>query len=171
MGALPDEVTKNLSNNIMQETSEAMKRSGITVDYLISLLKKELNAKVTKIQKFKGKVDVYPESAGKKAGKPILAPGVHVIAQGKKFEQERVKGEDRTVYDDGDTVVAINEISWDIRQKARIDAQKLLDMYPVETKRIEFDEATLNAILTGLPTGFSEAVRAELSRIISSKRD
>ena len=46
---------------------------------------------------------------------------------------------------------------------------KTLNMF-TETRRIEFDEATLNAILSGLPAGLGEAVRAELSRIISSKR-
>lgn len=46
---------------------------------------------------------------------------------------------------------------------------KTLNMF-TETRRIEFDEATLNAILSGLPAGLGEAVRAELSRIVSSKR-
>jgi phage terminase small subunit len=46
---------------------------------------------------------------------------------------------------------------------------KAINMF-AETRRIEFDEATLNAILAGLPSGFGEAVRAELSRIISEKR-
>lgn len=47
---------------------------------------------------------------------------------------------------------------------------KTLNMF-TETRRIEFDEGTLNAILAGLPAGISEAVRAELGRLISSKRD
>ena len=40
-----------------------------------------------------------------------------------------------------------------------------------EITTIQFDEDTLNAILTGLPAGIGEAVRAELGKLVSKKRD
>ena len=164
MGALPDSVTKEISATIMSETRQAMERHKINADSLIRALKRELKAKVSKTLKFKGKVEIDKET-----GKPILAKGMRILAQGEK--REISGGEDHVAYDDGDTVVGWEEIAWEIQQKARMDAQKLLEMYPVEKKHIQFDEATLNAILTGLPAGVGEAVRAELSGIISKKRD
>jgi hypothetical protein len=165
MAVSVDELNRSTSVNV----TTALEGEGITVKKLAQLLRKELKAKTSKTIKFKGKVERYADDAGKKAGKPILAVGVHVLAQGEKREYAK-SGEDTVPYDDGDTVITWGEVAWDIRQKARMDAQKLLALYPVETKKITFDEETLNAILRGLPAGIGEAVRAELSRIISEKR-
>jgi hypothetical protein len=62
-------------------------------------------------------------------------------------------------------------IAHGIRLKAVEVAAKLLDMEPPEKKEIMFDEETFNAILSGLPAGIGEAVRAELVKAISNKRD
>lgn len=161
-----DELNRSTSINV----PAVLDAEGITPQKLAKLLKQELKAKTSKTIKFKGKVERYGKKAGKKAGKPILAAGVHVLAQGEKRETAK-DGDIRIPYDDGDTVITWGEVAWDIRQKARMDAQKLLALYPIETKKITFDEETLNAILRGLPAGIGEAVRAELSRIISEKRD
>ena len=161
-----DELNRSTSINV----PAVLDAEGITPRKLAKLLRQELKAKTSKTIKFKGKVERYAEDAGKKAGKPILAAGVHVLAQGEKRETAK-DGDNLVIYDDGDTVITWGEIAWDIRQKARMDAQKLLALYPIETKKIQFDEETLNAILRGLPAGIGEAVRAELSRIVSEKRD
>ena len=56
----------------------------------------------------------------------------------------------------------------------RLEAAKigitLHDMEPVKTKRIEFDETTLNAILQGLPAGIGGLVRAALLEAVSDNK-
>jgi len=70
-----------------------------------------------------------------------------------------------------ETILGIDFIDTRLRFDAAKEWASLLDLYPDEKHKISFDEETLSAILTGLPTGIAEAVRTELSRIISSKRD
>lgn len=168
--ALSEKDATEIRDSIFAATAAALDAEGLDASLCAKKLKREINAKTTKIVKFKGKVSRFPESAGKKAGKPDLPTGVKIIAEGVKNEIAG-KGENAVAFDDGDTVIAITEIAWDVEQRARMDLQKLLAMYPVETKRIEFDEATLNAILGALPAGIREAVVAELAATLSEKRD
>jgi hypothetical protein len=73
---------------------------------------------------------------------------------------------------DGEKIWKDSHVEYELYDK--MDALKYLCKLrgeEIDLKRITFDEATLNAILTGLPSGVGEAVRAELSRIVSGKRD
>lgn len=167
--ALSEQDAIEIRDSIFAATAAALAAEGLNASLCAKKLTQELNAKITKIVKLKGKVSRFPESAGKKAGRPDLPTGVKIIAEGVKKEIAG-KGENAVQFDDGDTVIAINERDWTIQQRARMDLQKLLDMYPVETKRIEFDRTTLNAILRGLPAGMGDTVRAALIEAVSDDK-
>lgn len=113
-----DEIRESLGNPL----HDALSKEGISLQYLVQKLKRELNAKVTKTQKIKGKVGKDPE------GKPKLMRGMRVLAEGDKLETDKAG----TAYDDGDSILAWDEIAWDVRQKARMDAHKLRGDYPAD---------------------------------------
>ena len=77
--------------------------NGIDIDVLVKQLKDELSAHETKTLKLKGAVQ-----DGLREGWTIIA----------ETEEE--------------TVIQWHEINWKVRQSARIDAQKLLGLYPAE---------------------------------------
>jgi len=159
-------VGKEIEASRPRSVADALAKQRIDMDSLAGDLKQELKAKETKIIAFDG---IY-----KDLSEIILmaAAGGTTNETLKSIKRLAAKGSVRILGASGEkTLVAIDMVNWGVRQKARMDAQKLLDMYPVETKKIQLDEGTLSAILTGLPPGLSEAVRAELSRIVSEKRD
>ena len=142
--------------------TDALSKHGITLDELARRLRRDLDRKETKILKVKGAVFDWAEylerEAARMQGKDQSAPAAE-----KPYRVLASSAEE--------TVIAIDVDSVGTQVEAREDAQKLLDMYPVETKKIQLDEGTLSAILNGLPAGVGEAVRAELGRIVSEKRD
>ncbi len=83
----------------------AFEKEGITPEYLAKKLKKELNAK--KIETFKGTV-------------------VNVVPSDDPDEPDMIES-DEVIY-------SKPMVAWDVRQKARQDAHKLLNHYPPEKR-------------------------------------
>ena len=157
---------EELNGSTTINVRQVLETQGITAVSLARDLKHELRAKETKIISIDGRYanleDIIMVAAAEGVNDESL----------KKIKRIAKTGAVRILGASGEkTLVAVDMVNWGTRQKARMDAQKLMDMYPVETKKIQFDEATLNAILAGLPAGVGEAVRAELGRIVSGKRD
>lgn len=117
---LPD--TKAIQQEVFAETRQALDNAGLSLEYLIKKLKKELSAKTTKTQKVKG-------------GPNKLPTGVRVITTTGIIEY--ISGEDGTerVYSNGDSLIQWDEAALDIRQRARIDAHKLRGDYPAEVHK------------------------------------
>ena len=156
-----DELNKQTSINVR----EVLESQGISAETLARGLKRELKAQETKIISIDGRYHSLEEII-------MTAAAEGVNDESLKKIRRLLKGPARVLGASGEkTLVAVDMVNWGTRQKARMDAQKLLDMYPVEKKQIQLDEGTLSAILNGLPAGVGEAVRAELGRIVSEKRD
>lgn len=94
-----------------------LEKHGITDDTLAIQLKAELKAKVTRTIKIKGAVST-----------DNLTKGHRIIATSGVIYHNK-DGDD---YGDGDTVISYNEIDWNTRQKARMDAHALRGDYPAE---------------------------------------
>lgn len=159
-------VGKAIEENRAKSVAEALAKRRIDMDSLAGDLSRELKAKETKIIAFDG---IYRDLS-----EIILmsAAGGTTDETLKGIKRLAAKGAVRILGASGEkTLVAIDMVNWGVRQKARMDAQKLLDMYPVETKKIQYDEVTLNAILNSLPDGLRESVRAGLIAAVSQERD
>ena len=89
---------------------------GITAELLAAKLKAELEAETSRRMKLRGRVN-----------KDALEKGSSVVA-------EAVDGNEI------ESVVEWQEINWGTRQRARIDAQKLLDLYPAERHRVDVNK-------------------------------
>jgi hypothetical protein len=103
---------EQLIQDLLHPHIEALAQCKITPLYLAKKHKQELNAKETKFQKVKrGPAFEAPETT------------------------EGIKGgtQYREIYSTAEEVViAIDTIAWDVRQRARMDAQKLMNLYPAE---------------------------------------
>jgi hypothetical protein len=111
---------------------KALEDAGLTFEYTIKLLKKELHAKKSERLKVKGAVN--PDNVGR--GRRILATS-GVIETDKDGDQ---------YYSDGDTVIEWDEVDWTTRQKARMDLHKLRGDYP--DKHVELTGKDGGPILT-----------------------
>lgn len=121
--------TDNLCKDLVGQFHEAMESQGITAPYLARKLKRELNAKETKIVKAKG---LLTDNDLPKTKNGNLKPGIRIIGTSGVIEtftgpdgKERMAG-------DGDTILEIDFINWRIQQEARKDAHKLRGDYPAE---------------------------------------
>lgn len=94
---------------------KSMDKHGITIDYLVKKLKRELNAKVSERVKVKGAVK-----------KEDLPRGRRIVATSGTLAHDK----DGQVFGDGDTIIEWEEKAWDVQQRARVDAHKLLGNYP-----------------------------------------
>lgn len=106
-----------ISEMLIRPYCDALDVQGITIKSLACQLKKELKAKETKIIKVKG--GVPPE----------------MIPEG---EKPKCRKKYKTIIGGGiasDGVIAVDMINWTVRQNARMDAQKLLNLYPA--KKVE----------------------------------
>ena len=92
--------------------------AGITERALAKQLKRELKAKESRRVKVKGAVSPEALPRGRRL---ILTSGKIVLDK----DGNEVSG-------DGETVVEWDEVAWDVQQRARMDAQKLLGLYPAE---------------------------------------
>jgi hypothetical protein len=101
---------------------EAMNACRITPLYLAKKHKEELNAKITKTLKIKGTISECDQNKGVKK---IATSGLVMKM-----------GDGERDYSDGETVIAWDEVDWGTRQRARMDAQKLLNLYPTEKLEI-----------------------------------
>lgn len=95
----------------------ALAKEGITPSSLAKQLKAELGAKVSKTVKLKGSV-----------GSGQVARGVKVLA----VSGVVTEGEEGQEFGTGDTLLEFKERAWDVQARARMDAQKLMGLYPVE---------------------------------------
>lgn len=110
-----EEIRKSLQDHVFG----ALSAEGITLKTLAKKLKAELNSKITRTQKVKGAPGDLP-----KGFRRITTTGIVDIVQ----------GEDGPVreYSDGESLIQWNEADMAIRQRARMDAHKLLNHYPAE---------------------------------------
>jgi len=97
---------------------QALDNAGLTFEYTIKLLKKELRAKRTERLKVKGAVN--PDNLGN---------GRHIVATSGVIETDK---DGDQFYSDGDTVIEWDEVDWTTRQKARMDLHKLRGDYPAK---------------------------------------
>jgi hypothetical protein len=115
-----DKKKQKIHDDIVADTKATMEANGLTADVFVKRLKAELNAKETKIIKVKknaGADAVMAEILAATGGKGKKVSGIKVL-----YETSEEK------------VLAVNVVAWGIRQNARVDGQKLLDMYPVEKR-------------------------------------
>ena len=109
--------------------AEMLTNRGITKDYLARKLKSELNAKETKFIKLK-KNQLLSDAVKE------IKDEVREILDGKAQPQ---RSKVRVVYETTEeTIIAIDVKSLGIRQRAREDAQKLLELYPDPKLSVDF---------------------------------
>jgi len=95
---------------LLRPIDEALQETGLTPKYLTKKLKRELGAKKTTHIKVRGVID--KEST-------TLPRGIKIISESSD-----------------ETVIAISQIDWGTRQKARIDTHKLRGDYPAEKRQL-----------------------------------
>lgn len=122
----PSNAVEAIGNPIHQ----VFRESGITAEYLVKKLKKELNAERTVLQKVKGLAEVPLTPTGKPK------KGLKIVTTTGFIEKRFVDGDIEKEFTDGETVIAINMTDWTTRQKARIDAHKLRGDYPSEKHEV-----------------------------------
>lgn len=103
---------------MMKPIHNALRREGITPEYLAKKLKKELNAKKDEKVKLKGAV-MQKE----------LPKGYKLVAVSRSLTKN--KGEDRQLQL-GESLIQYKAIAWGVRQRARQDAHRILGHYPAE---------------------------------------
>lgn len=96
---------------------------GIDSKFLITRLKRELNARETKIIKVKGAVR-----------QEDLPKGFKIIATSGALEHDK---EGKSVYGDGDTIIRYDPWAMGIQQRAREDAHKLRGDYAPQVVEVE----------------------------------
>ncbi len=102
----------------------ALASRGITMSSLAQDHKRELKAKETKIIKVKrGAIDIakLPVEAESSKCKAIKPRGYRII-----------------MATADEIVIAVDFVAWGVRQNARMDAQKLLNLYPAEKREVSF---------------------------------
>jgi hypothetical protein len=102
--------------------ADLMASNGLTAGKLIHQLKKELKANSKKTVKVRGAV-----------GKGQLKNGHKVVAVSGYVVETK---EGTELYGTGETVLESSEPNWTIRQNARMDAQKLMGLYPAEKNEL-----------------------------------
>lgn len=99
---------------LMAPMSSIFHGIGITASSLAKQLKQELKAKTSNIIRVKGAV----KEDRLKNGTKVLAISGYTAEDG--------------TFKTLETVLQIDHVAWDVRSKARMDAQKLLGLYPAE---------------------------------------
>jgi len=118
--------TKTIQQEVFQETRKALEDSGLTLNFLVKKLKRELNAKVTKTQKVKGAVHDLPKQFRK-----ITTTGI--------IERKMIDGEMEKEYSDGESLIQWDEEAHDIQLRALIEAHRLRGDYPAEKKALHHE--------------------------------
>jgi len=132
------EIANQAADDVINLRLEALDKAGLTFEYTIKLIKKELKAKKTERLKVKGAVN--PDNVGK--DRRVLATS-GVIETDKDGDQ---------YYGDGDTVIEWDEVDWTTRQKARMDLHKLRGDYPTEKQDVTLSGNIV--VNTGVPRSF-----------------
>lgn len=130
-----------LDRIVLAPMVQALGKYDITMESLSKSLAEEMRANITKTAKLRG---VVQEKEG--AVRTVASSGV-----------------------DGDTLLGWDEIDWSTRQRARMDAQKLLGVYPPEKRQISLDEGNLTLILELLPEDVRVCVVEALQQQIERK--
>lgn len=112
MAISPEDMARAAQNPM----ESALTHAGITPDTLAAQVKEELTAHKTQTQTVKGLVR-----------QEQLPAGVRIIAQAVRVK--RLKDSEGQIIG-GDTVISWDEVDWNVRQRARSDAHKLLNHYP-----------------------------------------
>ena len=98
----PSNAVEAIGNPIHQ----VFRESGITAEYLVKKLKKELNAERTVLQKVKGLAEVPLTPTGKPK------KGLKIVTTTGFIEKRFVDGDIEKEFTDGETVIAINMTDW-----------------------------------------------------------
>ena len=128
------EAGEKAAQDIFANRLQSLESQGLTYQYLIKKLKRELNAKETRITKYKtnAKAEEILEDMANGMGVKVssrLAKGIKKLAEGTD-----------------EVVIGIDMVAWDVRQKARIDAHKLRGDYPAEKGVLEH-KGTINVLV------------------------
>lgn len=125
---------RQVAEQAVKVAREELDQRGFTWDYLAPYWKGLLEAKHTEIIKFKGRIlneQEVTENGHLTNGcrfKRGNGDNVRIIAEGKKIEVDKAG----QIYDDGETVIAIDEVSNDIRLKALVEIHRMKGDYPAE---------------------------------------
>ena len=106
---------QDLQDSLLRPFIEALEKRNINADFLADLLVEGAGATVTKTAKLRGRVNPGD-----------LPPVVRILAYSSKPMIDKAGLE----YEDGDTLIAWEEINHPIRQDVRMDAHKLRGDYP-----------------------------------------
>ena len=112
------------------EIAKALAAKGIDLDFLAARLKREINAKETKFIKVK-KNQMLSEAIKE------LKDEVRQTLEAADLTLPKQKGVTVVYETTEEAVIAINVKSWGTQQRAREDAQKLLDLYPAQKQKVE----------------------------------
>lgn len=102
---------------------DELNTSGITSAYLIRKLKRELNAKETKVIKIKGTVS-----------QDSLPKGFRIITTSGLLAYDRERTQ---LFGDGETIIRYDRANMGIRQRAREDTHKLKGDYAPQVLEVE----------------------------------
>lgn len=127
---------EEIIREIASPMSFTFEKHGITPTYLAKKLKRELNAKKTEKVKMKGSVD-----------RKSLPKGFKVVAETETIHINGVNGNgSHEVEGTGESLVHYSVIDWGTRQKARMDAHKLLNHYPAQKVTHGLEESLEDAL-------------------------
>jgi hypothetical protein len=125
---------KEIINDLLSPFQNALNAGGINEQFLIKQFKQEFKSREPKVIKVKGAVN--PDT---------LRKGFKIIAQSGEIIHSADGGQD---YSDGETIIEYHVRNIGIAQKARMDAQKLLGLYPVEEHKVtHIHESALEELL------------------------
>lgn len=124
-----DKLSEEIINALASPFADALDGIGVTKQFLAKRLKKEINAKETKLQKLKGAVstDDLP-----KTRKGNVKPGYRIVAAS----------------EDNETLIEIDYLNWTISQKARMDANKLRGDYPAEKHELSTNQPIIVEVVS-----------------------
>ena len=132
MKPVTDEQMNAAREETFSEIAAALASKGITLDFLATRLKREINAKETKFIKVKKSqlLDDAVKALREEFNAILAGDGKSLKAAPKlKIVAETTE----------EMIIAVNVRAWGVQQRAREDAQKLLDLYPAQKQKVEHD--------------------------------
>ena len=130
MEPVTDEQMADARTETFSEIAAALASKGITLDFLATRLKREINAKETKFIKVK-KNQMLTDAIKE------MKDEVKSILETADLKLSVPKGV-KVVYETTEeAIIAVNVRAWGVQQRAREDAQKLLDLYPAQKQKVE----------------------------------
>lgn len=86
-----------------------------------------------------------------------------------KLAEELEAHETKVFCDKGTPVYSKDMVAWGVRQKARMDAQKLFGLYPADRHEVELNAVTLQALLAVLPVDIEAKAREKLVKMAKER--